>query len=133
MDAHVSDELRYAFIDLWTPNPHLHDKSPLPSFQPRPQNQQTQSAIFGNQLWPKLQVTPDKLMSFLPLSTNLPFKNKRNMLHFPTDFWELNINGLTDTSTLSSAIPEADLRKNRLLALRTILYERPPPGMVANG
>ena len=28
-DAHVSDELRYAFIDLWTVNPHLPDTSPL--------------------------------------------------------------------------------------------------------
>ena len=39
-DAHVSDALRYALIDLWTVNPHLLDTSALPNVQPRPQNQQ---------------------------------------------------------------------------------------------
>ena len=52
------------------------------------------------------------------------------------DFGELNIDGLIDTGALSSAIPEADLRKIRLLAPHTILNEGPPPEfhkMVANG
>ena len=52
------------------------------------------------------------------------------------DFGELNIVGLKDTSVLSSAFPEADLRKIGLLALHTILNESPPPEfqiMVANG
>ena len=40
-DAHVSDALRYALIDLWTVNPRLPDASALPNFQPRLQNQQT--------------------------------------------------------------------------------------------
>ena len=53
---------------------------------------------------------------FVPLSTNLPLKNKRKMLYFPMDFGELNIDGLIDTGALSSAIPEANLRKARLLA-----------------
>ena len=35
------------------------------------------------------------------------------------DFGELNIDGLIDTGTLSSAIPEADLRKIRSLAPHT--------------
>ena len=58
------------------------------------------------------------------------------MLYFPMDFGELNIDGLIDTGALSSAIPEADLRKIRLLAPHTILNEGPPPEfqfMVANG
>ena len=38
-DAHVSDALRYALIELWTVNPHLPDTSLSPNFQPRPQNQ----------------------------------------------------------------------------------------------
>ena len=38
-------------------------------------------------------------------------------------FGELNINGLTDTGALSSAILEADLRKIRLLVPHTILNE----------
>ena len=52
------------------------------------------------------------------------------------DFRELNIDGLIDTGALSSAIPEADLRKIRLLAPHTILNNGPPPEfqiMVANG
>ena len=32
-DAHVSDALRYALIDLWTVNPHLPDTSAIPDFQ----------------------------------------------------------------------------------------------------
>ena len=135
-DAHVSDALRYAVIDLWTVNPQLPDTSPLPNFRPRPQNQQRQIAVIDDQILPQLQVTPDGLTRFLPLSTNLPLKNKRKMLYFPMDFGELNIDGLIDTGALSSAIPEADLCKIRLLAPHTILNEGPPPEfqlMVANG
>ena len=134
-DAHVSDALRYAVIDLWTVNPQLPDTSPLPNFRPRPQNQQRQIAVIDDQNLPQLQVTPDGLKRFLLLSTNLPLKNERKMLHFPMDFGELNIDGLIETGALSSAIPEADLRKIRLLAPHTILNEGPPPEfqiMVAN-
>ena len=135
-DAHVSDALRYALIDLWTVNPHLPDTSALPNFRPRPQNQQRHTAVIDDQILPQLQVTPDGLTRFLPLSTNLPLKNKRKMLYFPMDFAELNIDGLIDTGALSSAILEADLRKIRLLAPHTILNEGPQPEfqiMVANG
>ena len=51
-------------------------------------------------------------------------------------FGEITIDGLTVTSALISATSEADSRKNRLLALQTILNERLPPDfrlMVANG
>ena len=135
-DAHVSDALRYAVIDLWTVNPQLPDTSPLPNFRPRPQNQQRQIAVIDDQILPQLQVTPDGLTRFLPLSTNLPLKNKRKMLYFPMDFGELNIDDLIDTGALSSAIPEADLRKIRLLPPHTILNEGPPhefQNMVATG
>ena len=135
-DAHVSDALRYAVIDLWTVNPQLPDTSPLPNFRPRPQNQQRQIAVIDNQILPQLQVTPDGLTRFLPLSTNLPLKNKREKLYFPMDFGELNIDGLIDTGALSSSLPEADLRKIRLLAPHTLLNDGPPPEfqiMVANG
>ena len=135
-DAHVSDALRYALIELWTVNPHLPETSALPNFPPRPQNQQRQTAVIDDQVLPQLQVTPDGLTRFLPLSTSLPLKNKRKKLYFPMDFGELNIDELIDTGALSSAIPEADLRKIRLLAPHTILNEGPPPEfqiMVANG
>ena len=45
----------------------------------------------------------------VPLTTNLGLEYKRRMLYFG----ELTL----DTGALSSAIPEADLRKNRMLAL----------------
>ena len=135
-DAHVSDALRYAVTDLWTVNPQLPDTSPLPNFRPRPQKQQRQIAVIDDQILPQLQVTPDGLTKFLPLSTNLPLKNKRKMFYFPMDFGELNIDVLIDTGALSSAIPAADLPKIRLMAPHTILNEGPPPEfqiMVANG
>ena len=91
-DSHVSDALRYFLIDLWTVNPQLLDTSALPNFQPRPQNQQRQTAVIDDQIVPKLHVTPDGLARFLPLSTNLPIKNKQKMLYSPMDFGELYIN-----------------------------------------
>ena len=73
---------------------------------------------------------------YVPLTTNLGLKYKRRMLYFPMDFGELTLDGLVDTGTLSSAIPEADLRKIRLLAPQSIVKEGPAPHfqiMVANG
>ena len=58
------------------------------------------------------------------------------MLYFPKDFGELTIDGLIDTGALSSAIPEMDLRKIRLLSPQSVIREGPPPNfqiMVANG
>ena len=57
------------------------------------------------------------------------------MVYFPMDFGQLTIDGLIDTGSLSSAIPEADLRKIRLLAPQSIVKEGPAPTfqiMVAN-
>ena len=81
-------------------------------------------------------VTKQGEPTYIPLSTNLGLKYKRRMLYFPMDFGELTIDGLVDTGALSSAIPEADLRKIRLLAPKSIIKEGPAPGfqiMVANG
>ena len=58
------------------------------------------------------------------------------MLYFPMDFGEITLVGLVDTEALSSAIPEADPRKLRLLAPQSIIKECPAPNfhiMVANG
>ena len=57
------------------------------------------------------------------------------MLFFPVEYGELNIDGLIDRGDLSSAIPEGDIRKNRLTAPHAKLKEGPPPDfqiMVAN-
>ena len=73
---------------------------------------------------------------YVPLTTNLGLKYKRLMLYFPMDFGELTLDGLVDTGALSSAIPEADPRKTRLLAPQSIVKEGPAPSfqiIVANG
>ena len=57
---------------------------------------------------------------YVPLTTNLGLKYKRRMLYFPIDFGELTLDDLVDTGALSSAIPEADLRKIRLLSPQSI-------------
>ena len=83
-----------------------------------------------------LLVETDGDPPYIPLSTSLNLKCKRRMLYFPMDFGELSIDGLVDTGAYSSAIPEADLRKIRLLAQQSVIREGPAPNfqiMVANG
>ena len=73
---------------------------------------------------------------YVPITTNLGLKYKRRMLYFPVDFGELTLDGLVDTGALSSAIPEADLRKIRLVAPQSIVKEGPAPNFqisVSNG
>ena len=53
---------------------------------------------------------------YVPLTTKLGLKYKQRMIYVPTDFGELTLDSLVDTGALSSAIPEADLRKIRFLA-----------------
>ena len=72
---------------------------------------------------------------YVQLTTNLGLKHKRRMLYFLMDFDELTLDDLVDTEVLSSAIPEADLRKIRSLAFQSIIKEGPAPNfqiMVAN-
>ena len=56
-------------------------------------------------------ISQDGEPDYVPLTTNFGLKYKRRMLYFPMDFGELTLDGLVDTGALSSAIPEADLRK----------------------
>ena len=81
-------------------------------------------------------ISQDGDPDYVPLTTNLGLKYKRRMLYFPMDFGELTLVSLVDTGALSSAIPEADLRKIRLIAPQSIIKESPAPKvqiMVANG
>ena len=58
------------------------------------------------------------------------------MLYFPMDFGEQKLDGPIDTGAHSSASPEADVRKIRLLAPQSIIKEDPASSfqiMVANG
>ena len=55
---------------------------------------------------------------------------------FSNGLGELTIDGLIDTGALSSAIPEMDLRKIRLLSPQSVIREGSPPNfqiLVANG
>ena len=61
-------------------------------------------------------ISRDGEPDYVPLTANLGLNHKSRMLYFPMDFGELTLDGLVDTGALSSAIPEADLRKIRLLA-----------------
>ena len=73
---------------------------------------------------------------YVLLTTNLGLKNKSCMLYFLMGFGDLTLDGLVDTGALSSAIPEADLSKIRLLDPQSIVKEGPAPNfpiMVANG
>ena len=73
---------------------------------------------------------------YVPLTTNLGLKYKRRMLYFLMVFGELTLDGLVEAGALSSAIPEADLHRIRLLAPQSIVKEGPAPNfqiMVANG
>ena len=81
-------------------------------------------------------ITKDGEPDYIPLSTKFNLKCKKRMLYFLMDFGELTIDGLIDTGALSSAIPEMDLRKIRLLSRQSVIREGPPPHfqiMVANG
>ena len=68
-------------------------------------------------------ITKDGEPDCTPLSTNNSLKCKKRMLFFPMDFGELTIDGLIDTGALSSAIPEMDLRKIRLLISQSVIWE----------
>ena len=111
------------------PNPlgtETHDSN----VEPIPQSLQDEKQ-FQNVL-----ITRDGEPDCIPLSTNINLKCKKRMLYFPMDFGELTIDGLIDTGALSSAIPEMDLRKIRLLSPQSVIREGPPPNFqirVANG
>ena len=125
MDAHVSDALRYELIYVWTVNPHLPDTSSLPNIRPRPQNQQRQNAVTGDQLFPQLQVTPDGLTRLLLLSTNLPLKSKLEMLYFLMDIKELNIDGLIHTGFFVRRRSGSQFRRNSITGSTYNIKSRP--------
>ena len=98
-------------------------------------NQYTQSLLDEKQ-FQNVLLTKDGEPDCIPLSTNINLKCKKRMFYFPMDFRELTIDGLIDTGALSSAIPEMDLRKIRLLSPQSVIREGPPLNfqiMVANG
>ena len=135
-DPLVSDKLRYALIDLWTVNPQLPITSSLPNFATSLCFSKSQKPVKDPKINTQLQSIPGKNTNLRPLLTNLQLKNKKRLLYFAMDFGELTIDGLIDTSLLTSSILEADLRKILLLVPQTILFAGALPDfqiLVANG
>ena len=100
------------------------------STEPNPQS------LLDEKQFQNILITKEGEPDCIPLSTSISLKCKKRMLYFPMDFGELTIDGLIDTGALSSAIPEMDPRKIRLLSPQSVIREGPPPNfqiMVANG
>ena len=134
-DPEVEDNtLSRALIDLWQPN--FEAAISEVNATHRQEDHKAPNSLLDETAFLHLLVAKEGEPSYVPLSTNLGLKFKRPMLYFPMDFGELTLDGLIDTGAHSSAIPEADLRKIRLLAPQSIVKDGPAPSlqiMVANG
>ena len=96
----------------------------------------TPQSLLHEKQFQNVLITKDGEPDLVPLSTNIYLKCRRRMLYFPMDFGELTIDGLIDTGAFSSAIPETDIRKTRLLYPQSVIRESPPPSvqiLVASG
>ena len=131
----LDNRLTRTLIELWQPNSEIINKKEIED--PAIANgHQSEPGLLDESVFLHVLITKEGEPAYIPLSTNLGLKYKKRMLYFPMDFGELTIDGLIDTGALSSAIPEADLRKIRLLAPQPIVKEGPAPTfqiMVANG
>ena len=130
----MDNKLSRALIELWQPN----SEALLEEIEETQEQEDFQGpdSLLDETAFLRILVEKQGEPSYVPLSTNLGLKIKRRMLYFPMDFGELTLDGLIDTGAHSSAIPEADLRKIRLLAPQSIVKEGPAPSfqiMVANG
>ena len=128
-----------ALIGNWQMNDgtnHPVFPNPLRTENPENSGESTPQSLLDEKQFQNVLITRDGEPDCIPLSTNINLKCKKRMLYFPMDFGELTIDGLIDTGALSSAIPEMDLRKIRLLSPQSVIREGPPPNfqiMVANG
>ena len=134
-DPQIEDtKLFRALIELWQPNSEaLIEEIEEPQYK---EDYKGLNSFLDETAFLHILVEQQGKPSNVPLFTNLGLKIKSRMLYFLMDFGELTLDGLIDTGAHSSAIPEADLRKIRLLAPQSIVKEGPAPSfqiMVANG
>ena len=128
-----------ALIENWQMNDgtnHPVFPNPLGTENPETTAESIPQSLLDEKQFQNVLITKDGEPDCIPLSTNINLKCKKHMLYFPMDFGELTIDGLIDTGALSSAIPEMDLRKIRLLSPQSVIREGPAPNfqiMVANG
>ena len=95
----------------------------------------TPQSLLDEKQFQNVLITKDGEPDCLPLTTNVNLKCKGRMVYFPMDFGEVTIDSLLHTGALSSAIPEMDSRKTRVLSPQSFIREGPPPNlqiMVAN-
>ena len=127
-------KLSRALIELWQPNSEtISEEIEEPQQQ---EDHQRLNSFLDETAFLNILLEKEGKPSYVPLSTNLGLNLKRRRLCFPMDFGELTLDGLIDTGAHSSAIPEADLRKIRLLAPQSIVKEEPAPSfqiLIANG
>ena len=117
-------------------NPPSLPRPPLGTENPENTAESTPPSLLDEKQFQNVFITKDGEPDCIPLSTDITLKCKKRMLYFPMDFGEQTIDGLIDTGALSSAIPEMDLRKIRLLSPQSVIRECPPPNfqiIVANG
>ena len=128
-------KLSRALIELWqTKTEALHQENAEEYLDQ--QTYEVEPSLLDGTAFSNVLVIKEGEPAYKALSTNLGLKFKRRMLYFPMDFGELPLDGPIDTGAHSSAIPEADFRKIRLLAPQSIVKECPAPSfqiMVANG
>ena len=128
-----------ALIKNWQMNDgtnHLVFPNPLGTETNEASTEPIPQSLLDEKQFQNILITKEGEADCIPLSTSINLKCKKRMLYFPMDFGELTIDGLIDTGALSSAIPEMDLRKIRLLSPQSFIREGPPPNfqiMVANG
>ena len=114
IDPDIMDNtLSRALIEPWHSN--FEATSPEVEVTQRPEDHKGPTSLLDETAFLHLLVVKEGEPSYVPLSTNLGLKFRRRMLYFPMDFGELTLDGLIDTGAHSSAIPETDLRKIRLL------------------
>ena len=128
-----------ALIENWQMNDgtnHPEFPNPLGTETNEASTEPTPQSLLDEKQFQNILITKEGEPDCIPLSTSINLKCKKRMLYFPMDFGELTIDSLIDTGALSSAIPEMDLRKIRLLSPQSVIWEGPPPNfqiMVANG
>ena len=128
-----------ALIGNWQMNigtNHPVFPNPLGTENPETTDEATPQSLLDEKQFQNFLITKDDEPEYKPLSTNTNLKCKKRMLYFPMSFGELTIDGLTDTGVLSTAIPQMDFQKLRLLFPQSVIREGQPPNfqiMVANG
>ena len=126
-DPEITDtKLSRALIELWQTNTEALHQENAEDYLDQ-QTNEVEPSLLDETAFLNILVIKEGEPAYIPLSTNLGLKFKRRKLYFPMDFGELTLEGLIDTGAHSSAIPEADLRKIRILAPQSIVKEGPAP------